>query len=452
MQSLAAMMQLEIPRWWRLALIAAATVILCSCRTPLITPHSGTGVPPAANSAVTGETPVPLHGQVSQQPYRAALEPTPQVLRAAHYGAPSPALPSGAFQPAIPAAAVPSCPCCSHGGACHHGVADYAGPSASGARYPGIPQDSSLAAGSELTPGDEWLCDGGDQEREVKVAGDFAVYGMDPEDTVAHFDTLDGRRLVQPSNKVCVYSPRFAAVRQVRGLNQHEQHQLVGNIHKPVHLNLNRESQLPVAYNQPVQPIGQIGVKRTSTFRERTAGVYADNLESILAFQDRISLALPMQIMETSLLDQAEKARLSAAIDAAITWSHDHAVAVHVGQQGLVIDTHDTKLGEVIMFEHEGTPKLQIVKLASTQAAEPGDEVEFALWFDNIGDEPIGNVTIIDNLTTRLEYIDGSQSCTLEADFFTEANEAESFALRWEIIKPIPAGKGGICRFKCRVR
>lgn len=445
-------MQLDIPRWWRFAVVATATLILCSCRAPLA-PLAPGALPTAAPDAQSQLRKIPAQQQqFSQLPYHAALEPTPQVARAAYNGAPSPTLPAGAYHQPVSHAAVPSCPCCSHGGACHHGVADYAGPSACGAQYPGIPQDSSLAAGSELTPGDEWLCDGGDRERQVKVGRDFAIYGMDPEDTVAHYDTIDGRRKVKASNKVCVYSPRFAAVRQIRGLNQHEQHDLVGNIHNPVQVALNQESQLPLGFNQPLQPIGQIGIKRASTFRDRTAGVYADSLESVLAFQDRITPVLPMQVLETNLLDQAEKARLSAAIDAAITWTHDHAVVVNIGEQRLAIDTHDTKLGEVIMFEHYGNPCLQIVKLASSQAAEPGSEVEFALWFDNIGDEPIGNVTIVDNLTTRLEYIEGSQSCTLKADFFTEPNEAESHALRWEIVEPIQPGKGGICRFKCRVR
>ena len=40
--------------------------------------------------------------------------------------------------------------------------------------------------------------------------------------------------------------------------------------------------------------------------------------------------------------------------------------------------------------------------------AQPGEEVEFTLRFDNVGDRVIGNVTIIDSLTTRLEYVDGT--------------------------------------------
>ena len=38
-----------------------------------------------------------------------------------------------------------------------------------------------------------------------------------------------------------------------------------------------------------------------------------------------------------------------------------------------------------------------------TQFANPGDEVDFTLRFDNVGNQPIGNVTIVDDLTGRLE-------------------------------------------------
>ena len=40
---------------------------------------------------------------------------------------------------------------------------------------------------------------------------------------VAHFDTLDGRTVVQPSNPVFMYSPRFSSVRQVVSLVANDQ-------------------------------------------------------------------------------------------------------------------------------------------------------------------------------------------------------------------------------------
>ncbi|MEO8498033.1 MAG: DUF11 domain-containing protein, partial [Planctomycetota bacterium] len=72
--------------------------------------------------------------------------------------------------------------------------------------------------------------------------------------------------------------------------------------------------------------------------------------------------------------------------------------------------------------------------------------------FDNVGDQTIGNVTVIDNLSRRLEYVEDSQECSLKADFFTQPNDGESLALRWEITAPVKVGEGGVVRFKCRVR
>ena len=84
--------------------------------------------------------------------------------------------------------------------------------------------------------------------------------------------------------------------------------------------------------------------------------------------------------------------------------------------------------------------------------ARPGEIVEFTIRFDNVGDQVIGNVTVIDNLTTRLEYVDGSQSCTLKANFSSSENQGDSLTLRWEIVEPMKVGEGGVIRFQCRVR
>ena len=98
------------------------------------------------------------------------------------------------------------------------------------------------------------------------------------------------------------------------------------------------------------------------------------------------------------------------------------------------------------------SPRLRLCKLASTGNALPGDEVEFTLRFDNIGDQLIANVTIADNLTTRFEYVPGSAKSSVNADFITEQNNVGSLVLRWEIKEPVKPGAGGILRFKVKVR
>ncbi len=84
--------------------------------------------------------------------------------------------------------------------------------------------------------------------------------------------------------------------------------------------------------------------------------------------------------------------------------------------------------------------------------ARPGETVEFTIRFDNIGDQAIGNVTLLDNLTTRLEYIEGGAQSSLQAEFSAVPNDGDSSLVRWEFAEPLPAGDGGLVKFKCRVR
>jgi uncharacterized repeat protein (TIGR01451 family) len=93
-----------------------------------------------------------------------------------------------------------------------------------------------------------------------------------------------------------------------------------------------------------------------------------------------------------------------------------------------------------------------VIKVASTQFAAPGATIDFTIRFDNVGDDVIGNVTVVDNLTTRLEYVPDTAQCSVPAEFSTQPNEGESLALRWEITNPLERGQGGIIRFRCRVR
>ena len=78
--------------------------------------------------------------------------------------------------------------------------------------------------------------------------------------------------------------------------------------------------------------------------------------------------------------------------------------------------------------------------------------MEFAIRFDNLGGQVIGNVTIIDSLTTRLEFIEGSAQSSLPGDFYVEPNEAGSLVLHFEVTDPLEPGQGGMVTFQCRVR
>ena len=321
--------------------------------------------------------------------------------------------------------------------------------------HPPLPQD-----GQWMPPGlrgpwprDEYLFDGGDQDVPVEVGADFTVGGLDLEDTIGHFDTLDGRTIVSPSNRVPIYAPRFAAVRKVYGFVQHEGHQKSAGVEMPTRLLLHEDVEIATTSLQQIQPQGKNGTKSSSTFRERTRGINISSRRIVRGLDNGFLPYEDFRVIRHGQYDNSEKARLSRNIDAAIVWSHKQAVQVTI--DGIEAAEHrgTARTDEAILYERpDGKPALRVVKVASTSDAKPGDEIDFTIRFDNVGTEKIGNVTIIDNLTTRLEYILDTAQCSLGANFFTIENEGDSLILRWEIIEPMKTGDGGIIRFKCRVR
>jgi uncharacterized repeat protein (TIGR01451 family) len=302
-------------------------------------------------------------------------------------------------------------------------------------------------------PYDEYIFDGGDRDVPVDVAKNWAVRGLDQEDTVAHYDTIRGRTEVVPSNRVPIYAPRFAAVRKVTGLDFHEGHERVAGTENPTRLNSQETTQLVTTTVQQNPPVLQHNMRSTVALLDRTRGIGVDNTTRLLGFDNQFLPFEDFRLIRRGEFDSTEKARLAQRIQAALTWSSDQMVQVVIDGDLAVEAKGISKSQETIEYHRpEGQPRLRIVKVASKSEARPGEVIDFTLRFDNIGDERIGNVTIVDSLTTRLEFIEGSAQCSLASQFGTQENEAESVVLRWEIRDPLEVGQGGIIRFRCRLR
>lgn len=157
--------------------------------------------------------------------------------------------------------------------------------------------------------------------------------------------------------------------------------------------------------------------------------------------------------IRTGGYDGAEMAWLASRANAAIAWSHNLGLQVIIDRQRAAAEIRDQGVSTVFTVKQPPTnPRLRMIKVASAPNALPGETVDFTLRFDNLGSQVIGNVTIIDNLTTRLEYVEDTAECSLAANFSTQPNEGQSLALRWEITEPMKPGEGGVIRFQCRVR
>jgi len=302
-------------------------------------------------------------------------------------------------------------------------------------------------------PRDEYICDGGDDASAVEVAYDWTVRGLDPEDTVVHFDTLDGRTEVEASNRVCIYAPRFASVRQVRGLLQNEARDQLASAVREIRPQAQELRLPPDAVNQPLAAQRQVQVGVPTIFRQRQRGIGLENRQALVEFRNRFLPFEDFLIIRQGVFQADEKARLAEHVDAAISWSDHKAVQVVIERQQAVLAQGVQQPEAVYRYElPPGKPRVRIVKVASRKDALPGETVDFTIRFDNIGTETIGNVTVVDHLTPRLEYAADSAQCTLGAEFITRETSDGAQVLRWEVTDPLEPGQGGIIRFRCVVR
>ncbi|NIL97077.1 MAG: DUF11 domain-containing protein [Planctomycetales bacterium] len=301
-------------------------------------------------------------------------------------------------------------------------------------------------------PRDEYLHDGGDRRVPARVQPDWQIRGLDTEDTIAHFDTLDGRTLVEASNRVHIYAPRFGAVRKVVGVDGFEIKEGLVRYDVPLEVQVDDKVLEPATTAQHVQAGKQENAKRVRNRQRNQPGLVAANNHGLLGLENREKLLYHRRDQNDDTFHYAAEPLLAMRIQDAIHWTADQGVQVVLDDRMAVLASGNAKAQATYAIHHEGTPRLKIVKTASTDFAEPGTLVEFILEFQNVGTEPIGNVTIVDNLTTRLEYVSHSQRCSRKADFLTEPNEGDSLVLRWEIVDPLPVGQGGTIQFQCRVR
>ena len=389
------------PRLWRMLVIGLCTLILCSCRAPAGRwPDGSTRQPP-------GELALPEEAYTGgPAPDRASGPPLgPPGME---QGVPLPYMLTGGWSP------------------------------------PGIGQP---------WPQDEYLRDGGDGGLPAGVSAQWEVRGLELEDTIAHYDTVDGQTVVEPSNRVHIYSPRFGAVRKVVSPVAREQRSRAIGVHLPTRPAGPSATQIVTSSKQNVQADRQIGTKPLGIFRSRQGDGALSGAIKAKGFDNKLLPYEAPRAIREGVVDSAEMAFLARGAAAAIAWSRNQAVQVILDHQAAMAEVGEQALQRVYTVkEPPWEPKLRVIKVASAQVAEPGDEVAFTIRFDNVGNQVIGNVTIIDNLTTRLEYVADSAQCSLDAQFSTQPNEGDSLVIRCELTDPLQPGEGGVIRFRCRVR
>jgi uncharacterized repeat protein (TIGR01451 family) len=310
--------------------------------------------------------------------------------------------------------------------------------------------------GRPWLPRDEYLCDGGDQGSPAGVGGDGNLKGVDPRDALIRFDIgLNDLRQhrVLPTNRVCVYAPRFAEVRVSTGTNEAKE------IHGPsINQSIDKfalaesrsyskrlvQNQSPELARERRRAQGLAGRVYTGEDSELRGADNYHNVQHARVDSRNQPAEIARQRVQPGLLK--EKLRLDGIKTA----------------EGLVIQGVVEGRGEAVMSwkPHSmvgvetppNRPGMAIIKRVSATEAEPGDTLTFEITYRNMGNTPIRSATIVDSLLPRLEYVKGSARGPKGTAFSSAENRVGSDELKWELPGVIAPGATGHVSFQAVVR
>lgn len=303
-------------------------------------------------------------------------------------------------------------------------------------------------------PAGEYVRDGGDRRGGARLGEHNDLLNLDTEDTVATYRDERGETHVVASNRVHLYAPRFAAVRSVSSTATQQSIDAFGRTQQRTLGAVARARHASAAHTERLAAELIDTRKRASGFEsEQYAGEVSDERHA----QSAEVALLPYEArhhVEGLTVRQKERAGVTEGTQAAVVWARDSMAQAVVRLEGGIEVISEAAAQETITIDERprapGT--IQLVKEASTSAANSGETIEFVLRYENVGGKPIESVTILDNLSRRLEYVADSVQSDRPAQFTAQDNGDGSSILRWVLDGTLEAGQGGILRFKVKVR
>ncbi len=314
---------------------------------------------------------------------------------------------------------------------------------------------------------DEYLFDGGDRELPVHNRA-FGRGGLDSEDTIVEYRDHTGKKHLKETNQVAIYAPRFGSVRAVTTPGGEFNIERLAGIQERSHNSGVQTKIGPQRYDRTDRLKGVRMRSRASGVENRDWQSGVANVVRLSSHDKLVNAFMDFSFALQGELNQSDEARLQIAIDAASQWTRNENPVVVAKRDSLHQVEARFKAAEMVGVEDEAPEpgELQIVKLADRSSAKPGDTVTFVIRYDNVGDRELTDVTIVDNLTPRLEFVDDSATSDLPGDVVWEDNGEGSLVLTFKLDNPLPGRKvkdaaknrgkdirtGGVITFQCRVR
>jgi len=301
---------------------------------------------------------------------------------------------------------------------------------------------------------DEYLCDGGD--RAVPVHYDSSMrMGLDTEDTVAEFTDPTGKNRVRPTNRVCVYAPRFSTIRTVsrphEGMNLNE----IAGVGTSVSTD-QMHMRLKASHHVKNETSNRVLVRsRASGLESEQFQGNVSNVRSLIIHEKLLNVYQDLNFVKFGKMETTDAARLNYGIKASMLWSREQYPVMSAKTDSAMAGVYEAHAATIVGIDDKKSDQpgdLRLVKLADKQTAVPGDVVEFTIRYDNMGQNSVHHVRIVDNLTPRLAYVDDSATSDREGRLVVQDNGEGSLVLVWELTHPLPPKAGGVVSFKAKIR
>jgi uncharacterized repeat protein (TIGR01451 family) len=299
---------------------------------------------------------------------------------------------------------------------------------------------------------DEYLCDGGDRTPPVHYDRTFR-HGLDSEDTVGEWSDPAGGHHVTPSNKVCVYAPRFGEVRSftlpVGGTGVA---QLVSANDVTHGAGLDARTYLDSEVQKTQIDATRVRTRASGLEIERSVAGFDQSASAALNLQD-LSPLLNLTFLQRGELNRGEEAFLAKGIQSAVVWTRTEFPVIAATDVSAQEVRAEFRPSEIVGLEDMGRPgQLLVIKIADKESAAVGEVITFTIRYDNLGDKPVHHVRVIDNLTPRLELIEGSATSDRKGRLDLEPNGEGSFVLTLVVDGELAGKTGGTVTFKARVK
>lgn len=329
-------------------------------------------------------------------------------------------------------------------------------------RLPGsqewCPPAATVTVGATQRPQaypDEYIFDGGDRDTPVHYFGGV-IEGLDTEDTVAEFKDHKGGSHVRASNRVAVYAPRFGAVETVTGpgidvkIDKAAGARDVSGLgalqeERGMNMNVVRTPASGVAVRSSA---GGVETAQPAHMGRKTDSIVMNSLVE-QGFESKTTRGLGL--LEISDVHELRLQILEPAKSSTTTF---------LGQRASTTQATETyamfRLASMIGSEDGGEPgEIHITKEASPLIAKSGDVITFRIHFRNTGDYNVSEVRIVDNLTPRLIYINGTGEVKVPdggaGDLSVMPNKDGGQLLQFELDQPLKGGQSGTITFKAKV-